>query len=299
MRGGKKRIKEYEGQHALVDGIPFTMPVQAKNSPALMAAFPINAEKAKKFLPSKELHPFRIGKKGFLVITVIDYRDTTIGKYIEFSIGIACTHGKKPAPSLLPGLFMKKYGTGQYIYELPVSTEISVKGGKGIWGMPKQSGRLNFLINDKTVSSQYDDMDGNLMMKIEIDRPKRPWFPINLAAVNYSAYRGMLMKSYIYFKDKMGFSLFSKGDARLYLGNHPRMQALKELEIRPDAALTAFFPDNNGMLDDYLECWFITSDKPVSPKNQMEGMESVVNLGLSQKWPPAPNAKATEDHLVQ
>lgn len=299
MRGGRERLKKQEGQHALVDGIPFTMPVKAKGSPALMAAFSIDADKAKEFLPGKELHPFRIGKRGFLLITVIDYRDTTIGTYIEFSVGIAVTHGKKPSPSLLPAIFMKKYGTGQFIYELPVSTEISVKGGKGIWGMPKKQGRLNFLIKDDVVSSQYDDMDGKLMMKIEIDRPKRPWFPVSMGAINYSAYRGMLMKSYIYFKDKMGVNLFRKGDARLYLGEHPKMQALKKLDIRADAAFTAFFPDNNGMLDDYMECWFLTDDQPLKKDKNMEGMESVISLKQGQKWPPEPKAKAGENELVK
>ena len=38
------------------------------------------------------------------MITVIDYRVTDIGKYIEFSIAIACTHGRKPAPPILPAL---------------------------------------------------------------------------------------------------------------------------------------------------------------------------------------------------
>jgi len=52
-------------------------------------------------------------------------------------IAIACTHGLKPAPRLLPAIFMQHYGTGQYVIDLPVSSDISVKGGKGILGMPK------------------------------------------------------------------------------------------------------------------------------------------------------------------
>ena len=110
-----------------------------------MAAFSINAEKARALLPGNEIYPLRLWNKGVLVITVIDYRDTAIGKYIEYSIAIACTHGPKPAPRLLPAVLMNNYGTGQYVYDLPVSTEISVKGGKGIWGMPKHQANLDFL----------------------------------------------------------------------------------------------------------------------------------------------------------
>src|SRR5690625_1786896 len=133
--GIPKRIKTLSGQHSLVDTIPFQLPVQCAPSPVLMAIFPINPDKAKALLPA-EVHPLRVGRRGFLVITVINYLDTNIGSYIEYSLGIACTHGLKPAPSTLPLLLRGGYGSGQYVIDLPVSTEISVKGGKGIWGMP-------------------------------------------------------------------------------------------------------------------------------------------------------------------
>jgi len=280
-----ERLTDQAGRYALVDGIPFKLPVSSAKSPALMAVFPINAEKARDLLPGKEIHPFRLWNKALLVIAVIDYRETVIGKYIEFSIGIACTHGKNPAPPLLPGLFMKHYGTGQYVYDLPVSTEISVKGGKGIWGMPKHQASLNFLINDKTVSSQYD-LDGQLAMKIEIERPKGGLFPIRMGGANYCAFRGMLMKSYVYFKGKPDVCLFKKGSATLTIGNHPRLKALKDLEIGTTPITTAFFSETNGLLDDHFECWFIHKEKP--PQEMPEGLESVVGLGLNEDWPPPP-----------
>ncbi|HEY4385174.1 MAG TPA: acetoacetate decarboxylase family protein, partial [Ktedonobacteraceae bacterium] len=127
------RLQKETGRYALVDGIPFHLPVEGKHSQALMVAFPIDAAKAQALLPGNEIYPFRLWRKGLLVITVVDYCVTSIGRYIEFSIAIACTHGPRRAPRLLPALLMKPYGTGQFVYDLPVSTEISVKGGKGIW----------------------------------------------------------------------------------------------------------------------------------------------------------------------
>jgi len=70
-----KRIKQYTGRFSLVDGIPFKLPVSAINSPALMAIFPINLEKAKQFLPKTGIHPFRLWNQGLLIVTVIDYRE--------------------------------------------------------------------------------------------------------------------------------------------------------------------------------------------------------------------------------
>src|SRR6266581_2781022 len=257
------RLEAQRGRFALVDGIPFNLPVSTEKSPALMAAFGIDVDKAKALLPGNELHPFRLWNKGLLVITVIDYRVTTIGKYIEFSIAIACTHGKRSAPPLLPGVFMKTFGTGQYVYDLPVSTEISVKGGKGIWAM-----------------------------RIDVKRPARTGIPISMSATNYCRFRGMLMASYIHLDTRFGLSLFKRDSARLTIGDHPRLRPIKELEIDPHPVFTAYFPSIQGVLDDHFECWFLSYDTP--PKSYGEGMESVIKLGLSQEWPPAPKRENKE-----
>src|SRR5215210_4885160 len=100
-----KRLKQQAGRYALVDGIPFELPIDSKGSTALVAAFPIDAEKAKRLLPSYELHPARFFGKAVLFVTVVNYESTDIDKYIEYIIAIGCTRGPKSAPSLLPFVF--------------------------------------------------------------------------------------------------------------------------------------------------------------------------------------------------
>lgn len=274
------------GRHALVDGIRFEMPVNSERSPALMAVFSIDADAARRLIPGNEVHPLRLWRRGLLVVTVIDYRVTDIGQYVEYSIAIACTHGRRPAPPLLPGLLMKTFGSGQYVWDLPVSSEVSVKGGKGIWGMPKHQASLDFVIGRQWVSSQYD-LDGQMMMRIDVKKPSSAWLPVNMGAANYCAFRGMLMKSNIYFKGKLGFSLFSPGSARLLIGEHPRMAPLKTLDIDPTPIAAGFFPSTTGVLDDYFECWFLTEPQP--PAQAVQGLETTHPLGQSQQWlaPPA------------
>mgnify|MGYP006284029981 CR=1 FL=1 len=284
--GIPSRIKEITGQYSLVDHIPFKLPVQCEPSPVLMAVFPINPERAKALLPS-EVQPLRIGGRGFLIVTVINYLGTNIGTYVEYSLGIACTHGLKPPLPLLPLLFMNSYGTGQYVVELPVSSKISVKGGKGIWGMPKHQGNLDFKIGDKSVSSQYD-LDGQLVTYIEIARPSSTRLPVKFSTANYCSFRGMLMKSYIYFQGKTGFGLFGGAKARLVLGDHPRAAPLKTLEIADKPLMTAYIPGAIGTLDDHIESWFLHDT--VAPATAPEGMESVIDLPLDETWPPAPSA---------
>jgi hypothetical protein len=293
--GIPKRIERQEGRFSQVDGIPFEMPVRAAESPAFMAAFSIDADRAAKLLPGEEIHPLRIWNRGVLIVTVINYENTPIGKYIEFSIGIGCTHGSKPAPRLLPLALMKTFGTGQYVFDLPVSTEVSVKGGKGIWGMPKHQANIDFKVSDGEVSSQYD-LDGKLAMYISIRRPGGFGIPLATAGSNWCAFRGMLMKSVIHFRSRMHFALGGAKAARLVIGDHPRMQPLKDLDIAPRPMFTAFFPEINGVLDDHVESWFLTNQQQA--QQDMEGMESVVNLGLGEQWLAPPNAPVPQDERI-
>ncbi|WP_412061639.1 acetoacetate decarboxylase family protein [Rubrivirga sp. IMCC45206] len=286
------RQRRLAGRHALVDGIRFVMPVHSEHSPALMAAFPCDAEKAAALLPGGEVHPFRMPDgRALLVVTVIDYRTTDIGAYIEYSIAIACTHGPAPAPRLLPALFRERYGLGQYVLDLPVSTDVSVKGGKGIWGMPKHKAPLDFVVGDDVVSSQYD-LDGQLVLRVDVRKPGRAWLKIKLAAANYCAFRGMLMKSYISFAARAGFRLFDKTAATLTFGDHPRIAPVKALDVDPHPVFAAYLPDSGGVLDDHFEGWFLTHNTPPEPGDGGDGLDSVVPLGLSEEWPPPPTRDA-------
>ena len=285
------RIDDETGRYSLVDGIPFQLPVASHHSPALMAAFTVDADAAAALLPGHELYPLRLpGGRGVLMITVIDYTSTNIGKYIEFSIAIYVTHGRRRAPVFLPLALRRHYDTGQYVYDLPVSTEISVKGGKGIWGMPKHQANLDFRVERSTVSSQYD-LDGEMAMRITIRRPRTAWLPVRMASANFCAFRGMLMKSSIYFHGRIGVSVFSHGAAELVIGDHPRTAALRGLDVATRPLLTAYFPSSAGILDDHYEGWFLSYDDP--PDKAPEGMESVVDLGLSEAWlaPPAADGR--------
>jgi hypothetical protein len=286
----RQRIERLRGRQALVDGIPFSLPVDSRDTPALMAAFPLSASRARELMPGEEVHPLRLGRDlGLLIITVVDYKRTDIGSYIEFSIAIACTHGLDPAPPVLSALLRGRYGTGQFVVDLPVSTEISVKGGKGIWGMPKHQANLDFVIREDKVWSQYD-LDGQLCCRIELDRPRHARLPLKTAAVNYCAFRGMLNKSSIFFEGKAGFKLPFSRSARLTLGAHPRMAPLKALEIGHRPLFVGYFPETRGILDDHMESWFLTFRE--APTVAPEGLESVVGLGLGQEWLSPPDDSA-------
>ncbi|MCY1225966.1 Acetoacetate decarboxylase (ADC) [compost metagenome] len=228
------------------------------------------------------------------MVTVVNYKSTDIGKYIEYSLAIAVTHGSRPAPPLLPLVFQKTFGLGQYVVDLPVSTEISVKGGKGIWGMPKHQANLDFVVTDAAVSAQYDD-GGRLGCFIEIERPPAVGIPLKLAASNYCAFRGMLMKSDIYFEATGDIALGGDARARLVLGDAPGVAALKNLQPAENPVFTAYLPEAHGVLDDHYEAWFLTAPTAEEAARIPGGdpLESVVGLGQGQDWLPAPDRSTT------
>lgn len=281
-----------KGRYANVDGIPFKMLVETRSSPALMALFSVNADAAQAMLPGQELQVARVWKRGLLVIAVVNYTDTTIGKYVEFCIGLVCTHGRRRPPRLLPMALPFAYRTGVYIYDLPVSTEISVKGGLGIWGMPKRQGALDFVIGDRAVSSQYD-FEGQLVARVDVPRRKAS-LPFFFRGLGYGAFRGLLIKSRISGNGRAGLKL-GGNEGMLLIGDHPRAEILKRIDIDPKPLLTGFVPRFAGVLDDHIETWFLTADQP--PPLADDNLRDVVDLGLSQAWLDPPDRRRSEEML--
>jgi hypothetical protein len=287
-----RRARRLAGGDACVDGVPFVMPIDSAETPALMAGFTVDARAAAALLPGGEVHPLRLpGGRGVLVVTVIDYRATDIGTYVEFSVALACTFGRRPAPPL-PGALPWLSGAGQYVLDLPVSTEVSVKGGKGIWGMPKHRAPLDFVLlpgagpvppggevaAGATVSSRYDH-DGRLAVQVDVDRPAFGPVPVRAGGTNYCAFRGMLVRSRVSFRGDAYVAVGRRASGRLVVGDAPRVAFLHDLDAAARPLFTAYLPSTRGLLDDRVESWFLTGDGAVPPT---EGMESVVSLGLGR-----------------
>jgi Acetoacetate decarboxylase (ADC) len=289
------RQRALTGTYALVDGIPFSMPVNSLDSPALMAGFTVDYDQASALIPGEEIKLVRVPRgRALLMITVIDYRTTDIGRYVEFSIAFACYHRRSGRRFLRTLMSERTSAIGQFVWDLPVSSLISVKGGKGIWGMPKHQANLDFVVTDDEMSSQYD-LDGELCMRITVKRPKRIKVPLRaFGATNYCQFRGMLMKSSIFFSDNTEMAVGKFANATLMLGAHPRMAPLAELKRSESPIVVACLPHSHGILDDHFEAWFLTSSEPPDPYQPPEGLESVVDLSKSEEWLPPPTAEGRQ-----
>jgi hypothetical protein len=85
--------------------------------------------------------------------------------------------------------------------------------------------------------------------------------------------------------------------AKLLLGDHPRMDPLRTLDISSKAFFTTCMPHSHGVLDDHFESWFITSADAI-PADQPWGgddLASVFGLPNSEEWLDPPSASGRLD----
>ena len=68
-----RRLKREANHHALVDGIPFALPVRSMRMQAVMAAFPIDPAGAQALLPDS-VRAVRLLGKALLAVTVVNYQ---------------------------------------------------------------------------------------------------------------------------------------------------------------------------------------------------------------------------------
>jgi len=126
------------------------------------------------------------------------------------------------------------------VIDLPVSSEVSVKGGKGIWGMPKHKAALDYREGRKWLSAQYD-LDGTMVTRLDVRRPASTPFPISLGAANYCTFRGMIYRSFIYFRGKWACSC-SGGRRQADPRRISRADWLRGLDCAQDALFAAYLP---------------------------------------------------------
>ena len=266
-----------------------------------MAGFTCDGDAAQALLPGNELHAVRLPNgRGLFIVTVIDYRTTDIGRYVEYSIALGDEGCKAPQLDRIYRAHEACRDRSVCMGSARQLTDLG-EGWKGIWGMPKHQANLDFHV-DFALHVELDDPDGKLCMRITVDRPHGPKIPLNkVGAVNWCQFRGMLMKSSIYFTDRAEVAVGPFAKAQLLIGDHPRTGPLRTLDMSSKALLTACLPHSKGVLDDHFESWFITSPKAIDADEPWggDGLDSVYGLPNSTEWldPPTASGRLTPQGL--
>ncbi len=69
---------------------------------------------------------------------------------------------------------------------------------------------------------------------------------------------------------------------------HRYADQLRTLDIAGSPLVVAFPENSHGVLDDHIESWFVTEEKPI--RTMPEGLPSVVGLEPTRVWLDPPKA---------
>jgi len=150
-----------------VDGGTALFPIFYQDARMFTLVLPANLLKLRRMLPDSRFVPAQLFPGvGAVVLTAFEYYDTDIKPYNEFSISIllnAPYYSPLPAYNVmrqvLAGLF------NVYIYHLPVTTEIALRGGIDYYNYPKFLADIDFSDTPGTIACDLS-RDGDRILSM-------------------------------------------------------------------------------------------------------------------------------------
>jgi hypothetical protein len=115
---------------------------------------PANLRKLKRLLPDWRFVPAQAAPGvGSVVLIALEYYDTDINPYNEFLIGIVLN---SPYFAPIPGYNLLRQYLARffnvYVYHLPVTTEIALRGGIDFYNFPKFIADIDFSDTEKQIT---------------------------------------------------------------------------------------------------------------------------------------------------
>jgi len=127
-------------------GEPVKFPIFYRDARSFTAVFAANWFKLRRMLPDWRYFPAQAAPGvGAVAFTAFEYYDTDIRPYNEFSISIILNSpwlAPIPGYNLLRQYFLHSFEA--YIYHLPVTTEVALRGGIDFYNYPKFLAGIDF-----------------------------------------------------------------------------------------------------------------------------------------------------------
>jgi hypothetical protein len=142
-------------QRMLSDGTVVALPIRYFDARCLLATFVTDAHQASGLLEGSGLQTVRQEDgKAVVVLGSFEYRETDIGQYNEFCLGVSAAAPGDPVPAL-------------YVVNLPVTTAAAELCGREIWGFNKFVTAIDIECNGKKFSTTLCDPDGAPLLTLE------------------------------------------------------------------------------------------------------------------------------------
>ena len=234
------------GQRVSAGPYSVELPVLYFRDDSFVSVFTVDAEKARRLMPSRNLHPVPATPgRALLVVAAYDYLETSAEPYGEVAITLPVVHGRRPPP-FLPLVLSSWAGFGHLVLHLPVTARRERDVGRALWGYAKFVADMAFENTPEWYQCRLSEAEEHVLTlrvaKRGVTRVDRR--PLVTYSVKDRALLRATMSQTAIMRTALG-----AGGSSLELGSaHQVAQALRELKIHTRPVMTAGSLDRSAIL---------------------------------------------------
>lgn len=237
----------------------FSFPTFYKDVTCGIGIFMCNYEQAQKVLPHPSMKPVRMpGGRAVVIFSCYEYKTVMNMKpYNEIAMTIPLLINPSVSVPVLPLVSKAFNNFGYHVFSMPVTLEENRLRGRKLWGIPKETERIDIEQKDGfSTTVAFDGSDKEYFrLRIPMDGKAESFDETGFL---YSIREGEMVKAQTNFKGDfkvnkhMGL-LLNKGkkssNPLLTLGDSPRAEVLKKLEIEESVFQTRWCPSMEACFD--------------------------------------------------
>lgn len=230
-----------------VEEFEFKIPLFYRDFRDILAVYPARLSEIRKLMPDKRLSPAQLVPGiGAVMLGALEYYDTGIGPYNEFSFAIIVN---SPDFLALPGYNMMRQQLRMYnhvyIHRLPVNTRIALVGGL-MFGFPKFMASIEFDDTDQWISCEVSK-GGDLLWRLRGRKiPANRSDEMRLFPHLYLQGQPTGLEFRLNVRE-YGMSV-KPTDTELELGDHPVAKELQRLLLSTKPLMYLYAPKTQGIL---------------------------------------------------
>jgi len=228
------------------------LPVRYVDGFVVSLVYFIESSVARGCIPQRNLHPLVLfGRRSVVVVTLFDFRSSSIGSYREVSVGILAS----PHQLRLRDVFQVLRGSamaGAWIVALPVNQSLACKGGEELFGFPKSVKCINVHVSNDVCSFDIQDKC-NELLAAQVALGPGVRLPVR-RLVTYSELGGKLLETTIPVKWTPRLSMGAGSRLRVGKEGGDFANLLTRLELPPEPKFVLHGGGFEGILDRPRPC---------------------------------------------
>lgn len=237
----------------------FSFPTFYKDVSCGMGIFMCNYDKALQVLPHPSMKPVRMpGGRAVVVFSCYEYKNVMNMKpYNEIAMTIPLLINPSISVPVLPLVSKAFKNFGYHVFSMPVTSEENRIRGRSIWGLPKVTEQIDIEQKDGYSTTVAFDESGKEYFRLKVPMSGKPE-KFDETGQLYSVLNNDMIKAQTNFKgdfkvEKHMGLLFNKGkksdNPLLQLGDSPRAEVLKSLDIEESVFQTRWCPSMEACFD--------------------------------------------------